>query len=110
MENENAFQVMTEDEFGTPVIQNWYESREDADTEMADCKRFWPNENWWIEEGIDHINEKCRGCGTIHCEERSDAYGIFTGHYCDGCYENNYPYHKGRYDYQGAGEKLENDY
>lgn len=41
---------------------------------------------------------------------RSDAYGIFTGHYCDDCYENNYPYRKDRYDYEGAGERLDDDY
>lgn len=41
---------------------------------------------------------------------REDAYGIFTGHYCDDCYENNYPYRKDRYDYFGAGERLDDDY
>jgi len=41
---------------------------------------------------------------------RHDAYGIFTGHYCDDCYENNYPYKKDRYDYEGYGERLDDDY
>jgi hypothetical protein len=43
--------------------------------------------------------------------ERSDAYGISTGHYCDDCYENNYPYRKDRYyDESYAGERLDDDY
>ena len=46
-----------------------------------------------------------------HPWSRSDHYGIFTGHYCDECYENNYPYRKDNYFDPGyAGEYLEDDY
>ena len=44
---------------------------------------------------------------------REDAYGIFTGHYCDDCYENNYPYRKDRYptmENDGMGDYLNDDY
>ena len=43
----------------------------------------------------------CRGCETTkeeaYVELRQDAYGYATGHYCDDCYENTYPYRKDRY-------------
>lgn len=57
----------------------------------------------------------CKGCEKseedTYIEKRSDAYGFFTGYYCDDCYENNYPYKKGRYyDYFTAGEYLDDDY
>ena len=56
----------------------------------------------------------CKGCRTvIEVHERCDYYGIFTGHYCDDCYENNYPYRKDRYptmEYDGYGDYLEDDY
>ena len=44
---------------------------------------------------------------------RSDAHGIYTGIYCNDCYENNYPYRKDRYPTQethGEGDYLEDDY
>lgn len=44
---------------------------------------------------------------------REDAHGIYTGHYCDDCYENNYPYRKDKYptmEDNGYGEYLESDY
>lgn len=44
-------------------------------------------------------------------ELRYDNYGIPTGHYCEDCYENNYPYRKDNYyDYMNAGEYLNDDY
>lgn len=64
----------------------------------------------------------CRGCGKQedvsdwasphmahkhHQWVRSDAYGIYTGVYCDECYEHNYPYKKDRYDYEAYGERLD---
>lgn len=57
----------------------------------------------------------CKGCGEYKddVQERSDAYGIFTGHYCENCYENHYPYRKDRYEtieFHGEGERLEDDY
>ena len=45
-----------------------------------------------------------------HHWARNDAYGIYTGLYCDDCYENNYPYRKDRYyDPAYAGERMEPD-
>ena len=43
-----------------------------------------------------------------HMWARNDAYGIYTGLYCDDCYKNNYPYRKDRYhDESYCGERLE---
>ncbi len=43
-----------------------------------------------------------------HKWARCDAYGIYTGLYCDACYTNNYPYKKHRYhDEAYCGERLE---
>ena len=45
---------------------------------------------------------------THHHWARVDAYGIYTGIYCGKCYQNNYPYKKGRYhDPAYCGESLE---
>lgn len=40
---------------------------------------------------------KGRGCNSSDTEERADFHGIYTGAYCDPCYENNYPYKKDDY-------------
>jgi hypothetical protein len=71
---------------------------------------------------MEHLT--CKGCGKKddisdwaspsmahrhHHWVRSDAYGIFTGIYCDKCFENNYPYRKDRYptmEYDGYGDYL----
>ena len=46
-----------------------------------------------------------------HMWSRNDAFGIYTGLYCDDCYKNNYPYKRGRYfDEAYCGERLEGDY
>ena len=46
-----------------------------------------------------------------HDWARADAYGIYTGLYCDKCYKDNYPYRKDEYyDPAYAGERLEEDY
>jgi len=63
----------------------------------------------------DKITYNCRGCkeetDNKYEFERCDAYGIYTGLYCDNCYENNYPYKKHRYhDEAYCGERLEEDY
>ena len=43
-----------------------------------------------------------------HRWARNDAYGIYTGLYCDKCYKSNYPYKKGRYfDPAYCGERME---
>jgi hypothetical protein len=77
-------------------------------------------------EDYNTDNVQCRGrdCGktselgggftrrealNYHEWARHDAYNIFTGHYCDECYENNYPYKKDKYDYEGNGERLDDD-
>ena len=65
----------------------------------------------------------CRGCKAEtemhrpigqHWWARYDAYGIFTGIYCDDCYNSGesdrYPYRKDEYhDPMYAGERLETD-
>ena len=45
-----------------------------------------------------------------HMWARNDAYGIYTGLYCDKCYKDNYRYRKDRYhDEAYCGERLEPD-
>ena len=65
----------------------------------------------------------CQGCESeaeigfntgelkYHYWARSDAYGIYTGLYCDKCYDSDkYPYRKDRYfDPAYAGEYLEEE-
>ena len=65
----------------------------------------------------------CQGCESeaefgfntgelkYHYWARSDAYGIYTGLYCDKCYDSDeYPYRKDRYfDPAYAGEHLEEE-
>ena len=64
----------------------------------------------------------CRGCKKpdkqnvrvspikYHMWARTDAYGIYTGLYCDKCYKDNYSYKKHRYhDESYCGERLESD-
>ena len=62
----------------------------------------------------------CRGCKSEtemyrpidqHYWARRDAYGIFTGIYCDDCHNSDkYPYRRDRYhDPMYAGERLEPD-
>lgn len=63
----------------------------------------------------DTIELHCsgNGCNKVgeDVELRQDAYGIPTRHYCDDCYENNYPYRKDRYyNYLDAGEYLDDNY
>ena len=68
-----------------------------------------------IEQDWDEEDRRihCRGrdCDrfTLNSYEflRHDSYGVPTGHYCDDCYENNYPYRKDRYEYWEYGERLE---
>lgn len=72
------------------------------------------------QEREDMMNRiRCQGCGREeaidyphrhHYWNRHDAYGVYTGMYCDRCYESNYPYRKDRYYDEGyAGERLEED-
>ena len=111
MKEETIFQVLVEDNMGMAVLQNWYETMAEAESELADCRNFWPDQEFWIEEGTEYIYTKCRGCGTVHANECHDAYGITTGFWCDECYDSsNYPYKKYRYDYEAYGERLDYDY
>lgn len=68
-------------------------------------------EQW--ESGTYHIIKlfSCRGCRTHDgVEERHDAHGISTGHWCESCYNSsNYPYRKDKYptiETHGYGERL----
>ena len=69
---------------------------------------------------VDQV--QCQGCDkqsdhmrpiTYHRWARQDAYGIYTGLYCDDCYESDrYPYRRDRYptvEYDGYGETLGQD-
>ena len=64
------------------------------------------------------LNVPCRHCkktmkedSNLIIEERHDYYGLSTGHWCDGCYEKNYPYRRDAYyDYMNAGEYMDDDY
>ena len=66
------------------------------------------------------LNCRGRGCEKVadltdfsaehHPWVRVDAYGIYTGPYCDPCFKNNYPYRKDRYPTQethGYGDYLD---
>lgn len=70
------------------------------------------------------LDAVCRGCETV-CENefatgelkyhqwaRNDAYGLYTGLYCDSCYKSDrYPYRTDRYfDPAYAGEQMDEDY
>lgn len=65
-------------------------------------------EDWYIKKIIP-----CRGCER-EGEERSDAYGISTGYWCDSCYNSSkYPYRKDKYptiENHGYGERLDDNY
>jgi len=70
----------------------------------------------------EEIKANCRGCKKeremtypiqYHMWARNDAYGIYTGLYCEKCYDNPeiYTYRKDEYfDEAYAGERLEEDY
>ena len=75
-----------------------------------------------LTDSYDSISEcwKCNGYGvympfmSIGCHQwaRSDAYGIYTGLYCDKCYKdsNIYTYRKDEYfDPAYAGERMEDE-
>lgn len=64
--------------------------------------------------GDYHVIEvfKCKGkkCQSTETSQRYDYHGITTGHFCDDCYENNYPYRKDAYptiETHGYGDRLE---
>ena len=56
------------------------------------------------DEGFQH------GYLEYHQWARKDAYGLYTGLYCDDCFKNNYPYRTDRYhDPMDCGERLDPD-
>ena len=60
-------------------------------------------------EGYGTYTEYCRPIA-YHKWAQTDAYGIYTGLYCDKCYKTNYPYKKGRYfDPAYCGETMEGE-
>ena len=73
-------------------------------------------------DDLEEIKAMCNGCREksemtspiqYHMWARSDAYGIYTGLYCDKCYKdsNIYTYRKDEYfDPAYAGERMEEDY
>ena len=73
------------------------------------CKKSdkdFPDEEKRCEHTGEWYVEHCRPL-SIHKWARNDAYGIYTGLYCDNCYKNNYPYKRGRYhDESYCGESL----
>jgi hypothetical protein len=102
------YQVLTYDQYSCPVLQSWHYTLEEAETAIKNYKVYWPDSEWWVEEGTEYILDKCRECGNPDAQECHDAYGYSTGHWCGNCYENHYPYRKGRYFDEGyAGESLE---
>jgi hypothetical protein len=109
---DQIWQVLGEDRYGIPglatrIPQSWFESKEEAEKYLAECKSLWKDSNFWIEQGTEYITKKCRHCETVYCETRRDAYGIYTGEYCDDCYKHHYPYKKYRYNYRAYGESLD---
>lgn len=102
----NIFQVMFQDRYGDVSLVEWFWDEEEAtehlnmissDTYLHEDSQFYFLESG-TDNGYDHsVRPTCRGCETVDAHPRYDAYGIDTGHYCDDCYENNYPYRKDRY-------------
>ena len=108
--SEKIFQVLTHDEFGMCVLQQWFTDKAKAEAEAKSFTEMFGDE-FFVEEGTDYITDKCRGCESVYSTQRSCAYGTFTGHWCEDCYNSSkYPYRKDRYDYEGNGERLDDDY
>ena len=78
-----------------------------------------------LDDSNDLVTEACFICDgrgnyvrklhtvTEHRWARNDAYGIYTGLFCDKCYEDpsKYTYRKDRYhDEAYCGERLDEDY
>ena len=108
-----VYQILCIGKYSYPTLHMWTEDKNDADQMLEFAKIDFPNSEFWIEEGTEHIHIKCRGCGDIHVQERHDAYGISTAYWCDDCYDDptKYHYRKDKYfDPLYAGERLEDDY
>lgn len=111
-ENEQIWQVVTYEPKYTTIKKcySWFTTEEKAKEELEKCLKYYPTREFWIEKGTDHIRLKCRGCSTVHCNLKYDAYGIETGYWCEDCYNSSkYPYRKDRYDYAAFGERLDDE-
>lgn len=68
---------------------------------------------YYYEDSDDYYITTSIGCRLCQqpAEERFDAYNIYTGCYCEQCYNSDqYPFRKDRYptqEYHGYGERLE---
>jgi hypothetical protein len=111
MAQETIFQVINANDF---FLVSYDTSREGAKKIQEEYTEMFPEEEYIIVEGTDYIRDKCRGCGTVHAQERYDAHGITTGHWCQSCYDSSkYPYRKDRYatiETHGYGERLSDNY
>lgn len=70
------------------------------------------DEYCWICDGRGNYVRKLHSVKE-HRWARNDAYGMYTGLFCDKCYEDpsKYTYRKDRYfDPAYCGERLDNDY
>ena len=72
-----------------------------------------PDKNFWYDDEMEIVSDDDFPFNTptveFHKWSRADAYGIFTGLYCDKCYDNPniYTYRKDEYYDEGyAGEQL----
>ena len=87
--------------------------KEDYLYHCAGCKSpdiDYPNKEIRCEHSGEWYVPRCKPL-EYHMWARIDAYGIYTGLYCEECYENNYPYKKDRYfDEAYCGERIEADY
>ena len=78
----------------------------------AGCKK--PDKDFPTYFGDYEYNEPVYNAPRVaeHMWARTDAYGIYTGLYCDKCYDNphKYTYRKDRYHDEGyCGERMEPD-
>ena len=85
----------------------------DAPSEQTDVDDYECSE--CLKSCESYAVHRCRGeeCTSVETSEFTDWYGITTGHWCDSCYESNYPYRKDRYpslEMDGYGERIEDDY
>ena len=69
---------------------------------------------WYNDEGKPEADSELYGYPTIehHYFRRQDYYGIYTGLYCDKCYNDPFVYTYRKEDYYDpayAGERLEPD-
>ena len=86
------------------------------DNYLYHCRGCQKPDKEYPDKEVHELDEQRRQVGRrkipveYHMWARADAYGIYTGLYCDDCYENNYPYRRDEYyDPAYAGERMEPD-